>query len=207
MSIRTTPLFQTSPPKTPSSEAPNPTETKPEITPEVSPTPEIINEAKTETTQPEKIENSPVKTNTEKPLFETVIITVPKSKLPKITKTEVTEEKPKAEAVESVAMVKPIDENISSGATRPRIIQEKEIEYEETPPCQITVSEENISLLNGGGSLGVLVGMEGEGDAKKIAAQSSSPTDIEAKLESEIGNLSGRTNLAYQFNEKKLGLL
>ncbi len=185
-----TPEILPTPEVTPTAEAtPNPSETKPEITPEVSPTPEIINEVKTETTQPEKTEKPPVNTNaekTEKPLFEPIIIIVPKSKPLKDTKTEI---KPD----ETVTMVKPIDENISSGATRPRIVPEKEIENEEIPPCRITVSQEDISLLNGGGSLGVLVGMEGEGDVRKITAQSSSPTDIEAKLESEIGNLSGRT--------------
>jgi len=185
-----TPTAEATPEVVPTVEATsNPTETKPEITPEVSPTPEIINEAKAETTQPEKIENPPATTNAEKtgkPIFEPIIITVPKSKPAKDAKTEIKTD-------ENVAKVKPIDENIGSGATRPRLIPEKEIENEVIPPCRITTSEENISLLNGGGSLGVLVGMEGNGDVKKIAAQSSSPTDIEAKLESEIGNLSGRT--------------
>lgn len=185
-----TPTAEATPEVVPTVEATsNPTETKPEITPEVSPTPEIINEAKAETTQPEKIENPPANTNAEKtgkPIFEPIIITVPKSKPAKDAKTEIKTD-------ENVAKVKPIDENIGSGATRPRLIPEKEIENEVIPPCRITTSEENISLLNGGGSLGVLVGMEGDGDVKKIAAQSSSPTDIEAKLESEIGNLSGRT--------------
>lgn len=177
---------------------PNQTETKPEITPEVSPTPEKINETKTDVVITENIKSPPIKTNnekTEKPLFEPIIITVPANKPTKDTKTEVTEEKPKTEIKtdENVAAVKPIDENIGSGAIRPRIVADKQIENEEIPMCQITVSEENISLLNGGGSLGVLVGMEGEGDVRKITAQSSSPTDIEAKLESEIGSLSGRT--------------
>ncbi|MDQ3181795.1 MAG: hypothetical protein M3Q33_14930, partial [Acidobacteriota bacterium] len=195
LQVETTPTPEGSPTVDATS---NQAETKTEITPEVSPTPEKINDAKTETKQPEKTENPPVKTNsekTEKPLFEPIIITVPKSKPSKDTKIEVTEKKPKTEIEtdESVKMVKPSDENISSGATRPRIFLEKKVENAEISPCIITVSKNNISLLNGGGSLGVLVGMEGEGDVKAITARSSSAPDIETKLESEIGNLSGRT--------------
>lgn len=166
---------------------PSPTpETQTEILPEVSPTPEITNAAKTD--------NPPVETNnekTEKSIFDPIIITVPKNTPPKTIKEKPTTEiKPD----ESVAKVTPIiDENNSSGATRPRIVREKKIETEEIVPCQITVSEENISLLNGGGSLGVLVGMKGEGDVKSITVQSNSPADIETKLEPEIGNVSGRT--------------
>lgn len=185
-----TPEISPTPAVSPTVEAtPNPTETKTETTPEVSPTPEIVNETKTTVVITETIKNPPVNANTEKtekPFFEPIIITVPKSRPTKDTQTEI---KPN----ETAPTVKPIDENIGSGAIRPRIVADKTIENEELPPCRITVSEENISLLKGGGSLGVLVGIEGIGDVRKIAAQSSSPTDIEAKLESEIGNLSGRT--------------
>ncbi len=174
----------------------NPTPT-PENFPtiEATPTPEIVNEVKTETKQSENIENPPVKTTiekTEKPLFEPIIIHVPQNNQPKSKKTDIPQEKPTAEANpdEIAAMVKPIDESLSSGATRPRIVAEKK---EEISPCQITVSEENVSLLHGGGSLGILVGIEGEGDVKSIAVRSNSPTDVETKLEPEIGNLSGRT--------------
>ena len=168
---------------------PNPTEIKPETTTEATPVPALISEAGAETTKPEKIESPQIRTNaekTEKPLFEPIIITVPKNKPLKDTKPEVRTD-------ETAAMVKPTVENNGSGAIRPRVVADKQIEVEAVAPCQITVSEENISLLNGGGSLGILVGMAGEGDIKKIAARSSSPADIDVKLESEIGNLSGRT--------------
>ena len=186
------PTVETSPMPTPEIQ---PTiEQEPTPTPEVLPMPEITTVAKTDSKQPENIENPPVKTNTEKTeksIFEPIIITVPKNSPPKAKKEEPTAE---IKAEEIVAESKPmIDENISSGATRPRIVREKKIEPEEIVPCQISVSEENISLINGGGSLGILVGIEGEGDARTITVRSSSPTDIEAKLDPEIGSLSGRT--------------
>ena len=180
--------------------AASPTPT-PEIQTESSPTPEIINETKTEPTQSEKVENPPVNTNTEKtekPLFEPIVISVPQNKPPKPTKTETKVEKEKAKSEiksdEIVAKINPmIDENISSGAMRLRIVPERKTENEEISPCQITVSQENISLLNSGGILGILVGIEGEDNVRAITIRSSSPTDIETKLEPIIGNLSGRT--------------
>ncbi len=186
------PKVETSP--TPTPEVQPTVEQEPTPTPEVLPMPEITTVAKTDNKQPENIENPPVKTNTEKTeksIFEPIIITVPKNSPPKGKKEESTAE---IKAEEIVAESKPmIDENISSGATRPRIVREKKIEPEEIVPCRISVSEESISLINGGGSLGILVGIEGEGDARTITVRSSSPTDIEAKLDPEIGSLSGRT--------------
>ncbi len=186
------PTVETSP--SPTTEIQPTIEQEPTPTPEVLPMPEITTVSKTDNKQPENIENPPVKTNTEKTeksIFEPIIITVPKNSPPKAKKEEPTAE---IKAEEIVTESKPmIDEKIISGATRPRIAREKKIEPEEIVPCQISVSEENISLINGGGSLGILVGIEGESDARTITVRSSSPTDIEAKLDPEIGSLSGRT--------------
>jgi tetratricopeptide (TPR) repeat protein len=171
------------------------TETKPEVNPLAAPsptpteTPQTVAETKVqETPSPSpiaentaKVEPSPspaeVKTdaaktdepnknaessNTTKPLFEPIIITIPK---PDTSKT-------------------------NSGETRSRRITENKTE--EIEPCTLVVSEENISILNGGGSLGILVSFEKEGDLKQIKATSSSPQDVEVAAEPEIGEASGK---------------
>ena len=94
------------------------------------------------------------------------------------------------------------DAKVDTGLERPRVVTEKpkdndEVKTEETEsdikPCKILVSQNVVTIINGGGSLGVLVGLEeGKGDVKKIKAISSSPEDIEIVLEPEIGALSGR---------------
>jgi hypothetical protein len=47
------------------------------------------------------------------------------------------------------------------------------------PPCSVTVSKEDISLTADGGSIGVLVGVDGDTDPKLLAAAPSSPKDLE----------------------------
>ena len=53
-------------------------------------------------------------------------------------------------------------------------------------PCTVTTSEKSISLLNGGGSLGVLINIKGAGDLREIIAASSSPNDVEAMAQPPI---------------------
>ena len=73
--------------------------------------------------------------------------------------------------------------------TRPRIATEKAADVQ---TCRIITSQESVSIINNGGSLGILVGFENGGDAGKIKSASSNPTDIEVTFEPEIGALSGR---------------
>jgi hypothetical protein len=47
-------------------------------------------------------------------------------------------------------------------------------------------------LLNGGGSLGVSVSFEGEGDFRRITAVSSSAEDVEVRLDPEVGASQNR---------------
>lgn len=148
---------------------PTPQETKTEETnvqetPTPSPTAEVKTENVSETVAKTETETKPAETktaetsNTPKPLFEPIIITIPKT--------------------------------VNSGETRERKVSEAKTE--ETAPCTIVVSQESVSLLNGGGSLGVLVGFEKEGDLKQITAVSNSPQDVEVVAEPEIGETSGR---------------
>lgn len=118
---------------------------------------EITSTLKSET----KIEEKPAETvansektvksaEAEKPLFEPIIITVPKTET-----------------------VNPVTE--------------AETTSEQSPQCKIKVSQENVSLLNNGGSLGMLVTFDGKGNFEELKAASSSQNDIEVTLETEIG--------------------
>jgi tetratricopeptide (TPR) repeat protein/ribosomal protein S15P/S13E len=181
--IPTLPAAEITPPvKTEASPTPNvvtetpqtDAETKP--TPELpanQPTPKIENaptpEKKADEAAPIEIKNElktgetekkPTSENPTKSLFEPIVINVPKP----VTKTS-----------EAIQEKKPTVENPEN--SRPRIAVEKEAE--QTAPCKITSSEEAISVLNGGGSLSVLVSFEGDGDLKEIKAVSSSPNDVE----------------------------
>lgn len=175
------------------------TETTPEIKTEPSPegsTPPKNEETKTtlgakpETTPEIKVEPAPApspqqdapphetnKDKSRKDLFDPVIITIPG---PGAGKPADNPAKPTADSEKQPepAAKKPEE----AGAERPRVVAEKE-----TPKCAITFSQENVSLLNNGGGIGILVGIEGEGDIKELKAVSSSPADVEVLLDPEIG--------------------
>ena len=184
----------------PVTENPTTDETTPTSSPEVenpivpipSPTPSKNTEtvAKAETTS--------------KSLFEPIVINVRKKETQNLPTTG-TEPKPKNTSVEKIESVKteesnspkPVEneriepKNTNASTTRPRVFIEDNLRIE-TPKCELVASQESVWLVNGGGSLGVLVGFAGQGDAKKITAVSSSPKDIEVSLEPEIGANSGR---------------
>jgi tetratricopeptide (TPR) repeat protein len=200
--------------------APNPSPTPPTVAvvitdniPQVPPSPKV-DESKTENkTQPGTSQNTP------KPLFEPVIISVGKTEPTKTEKEKPnpTDEKPTATVQknepaptketnpeteipnpENKPTEKKPDEKILSGENRPRIIITEntgaKTVTEEISSCKLITNPESLSLLNGGGSLGVMVGLENGGDFKQITAASSSPNDIEVKLEPGIGESS---NLAF----------
>ncbi|HEV8592705.1 MAG TPA: hypothetical protein VGQ55_11425, partial [Pyrinomonadaceae bacterium] len=145
---------------------------KAEQSPETT-TPKAVN---TEIVKPETSDvPTPPKTETKadpknKPLFEPIIITIPSP----THKTEPPVEK-KADTPEV-------------GASRPRIVEGVEVKAEEIPSCTINVSEESISLINNGGTIGVLVGIDDEATLKELTAFSSSPKDIEVKYSPELGD-------------------
>ncbi|MBC7898597.1 MAG: hypothetical protein H7070_00965, partial [Saprospiraceae bacterium] len=112
-----------------------------------------------------------------KSLFEPIIINVPKSAPAK-----------KPLEKDTAAAKTQTDDSISSGAARPRVVDGEEIRSEEPAVCSVTASQENISILNGGGSVGILVGIDSS--VKDISALSSSPKDVEVTLEPEIAGVS-----------------
>ena len=56
----------------------------------------------------------------------------------------------------------------------------------------MTVSQENIALAGDGGSIGVLVSVDGDIDPKLLAAAANSPKDLEVTRQPEIAGVSGR---------------
>ncbi len=116
-------------------------------------------------------------------LFEPVIISIPRSNPAKPAGGS---QKPAAEADGN----KKPDESVNSGATRRRVVEGKEITSDQQ--CSIDVNQENISILSGGGSLGVLVTIEGDGQPRQVSATSNSPRDVEVRAEPQIDGISGR---------------
>ncbi len=82
----------------------------------------------------------------------------------------------------------------SVGLTRPRIVPIEDIKKadEPIPTCGILVSQDEITILNNGGNLGIIVGVEKESLNSEIKAISSSPEDVEAIFEPKIGASQGR---------------
>ncbi len=164
----------------------------------IEPTPSPTTEVKTETTvQITPTETKPV----QKPLFEPIIITIPKNET-KPSKESKTEES-KSSETKSETTEKPAEQSVGSGEVRVRKVTAK---AEEIPPCTIVASQENVSILNGGGTLGVLVGFEKDGDLKQIKAVSSSPNDVEVMFDPEVGENSGRAFFVIKSISGKTGI-
>ncbi|HQU84031.1 MAG TPA: tetratricopeptide repeat protein [Pyrinomonadaceae bacterium] len=188
-----TPEVSASPEPTPSAnestEIKNDKPTDAVVSPSPQATPETIVEVKeTPTKETEKTsengENAPKTSASPKPLFEPIIISVPQmSPIKTSSESKETPEKP---------VEKPADENVISGANRVRVVVEDKLTPKGIEPCPLIVSQENISLLNGGGSIGILVGFEKDGKLSDIEASSSKPQDIDVSFEPEIGAQSGR---------------
>ena len=141
----------------------------------------------------------------EKALFDPVIINVSKAE------EEKKNEKPLPE-VNTEPAAKPTEINKTEpGATRERIVAEKKIETETNvsaeskDACKISVSQEAISILSGGGSLGVLIGLEGKTDPGEITALSSNPGDLEVTRQIETTGVSNSAFFVIKSISQKKG--
>ena len=123
-----------------------------------------------------------------KSLFEPIVITVPETWKQTGKPTDAI----RAEIADSSspATKKGTSDPSGAGATRNRLVDGKEVKSNQQ--CSIELSDENISLLNGGGSMGILVTILGDGILKDVAASTSSPRDVEVRPEPEIEGLPGR---------------
>ncbi len=185
-----------------------PAAVSPTVKTDVQPSPEIaaINN-KNAAPAPEKPRSS---------AFETIVITVPKndsSKKPEAVPAKTENEPPTAAPNAGAAVEIKTDETVTASdyvveknaanRTRPRVVGVAETG--ETVPCKILTSQESVSILSDGGSLGVLVGFENGGNIKEITAQSSNPNDVEITFEPEIGTLSGRAFYVIKSVSQKTG--
>ncbi len=190
------------------------TEVKTETTTETKPTPttEEKTETKTETvTETKPTETPKEETKTEqKPLFEPIIITIPKpatnpTEKPKTENNSTEETKTEESKTEQSNTETKVDEKIASGETRQRRVNPNP-NTEEITPCTIVANQENISILNGGGTIGILVGFEKDGDVKQLKATSSSPNDVEVVFDPEIAANSGRAFFVIKSISTKTGV-
>jgi tetratricopeptide (TPR) repeat protein len=147
------------------------------IEPAVTPTPEI------------KTETKPDSKSTPKPLFPPVIIEVGKT-TPTPTPTP-TENKESETATQNKETTSQNTEKTNEPVGRPRVVTTESSAISEPPSCLVS-SQDNLSILSKGGNLLVLVGFLQEGEVSAIKAESSSPSDVTATPQPEIGKQTNR---------------
>lgn len=212
-SVKVEPTPTPAPTAEPTTSEPTPSSTPtPEATPKSSETPASENaEAKqkvvlTPAPTPEiKAAESNSKTTAKPsstPLFNPIVITVPKAETIKSPKLEASVEK------SSETKAKDTTATDNSGETRSRITNKQNTETSNAEPtqCQIDVNQETVTIVANGGNLGVLVGYKDEGDITKITASSSSPADVDVALDPDIGRQSNRLFFVIKSTSTKTGI-
>ncbi|PYT00023.1 MAG: hypothetical protein DMF63_08615 [Acidobacteria bacterium] len=161
-------------------ESPKTDEVKTEPAAETKPT---LSETPTTGKVGEKSRSETVaKSSEKKPLFEPIIIKIPAPKPATKSATEL------------------------SGSARPRLIDNQEVKAEAPETCGVSVSQESISLINGGGTVGLLVTVETPGDIKDLVATSSSPKDVDVAVEPEISGVADRRFFVIKSRSSLLGI-
>ena len=100
----------------------------------------------------------------------------------------------------------PADGSVASGAARPRVIEGQEVKVDEPAPCTIEFSQDSISLINDGGSVGILVTLNGASDIKNLTAASSSAKDVSVSAEPEIAGFPNRRFYVIKSVSTSLGM-
>lgn len=121
-------------------------------------------------------------------LFKPVIITIPDAAAKEAAKSA----EGGSVTTNQRAADKSGDLALSSGAGRMRVIAGKEIKGDQLATCSISSSEDSVSVTSNGGTVGILVGIDGEGDIRDVTAKSNSPNDIQVTREPEIAGLAAR---------------
>ncbi|MCW5959830.1 MAG: tetratricopeptide repeat protein [Pyrinomonadaceae bacterium] len=103
---------------------------------------------------------------------------------------------------------KPVDPAVKSPETsaatinsRPRLVTSNQPEL---PACSLKIEQENVSIVNDGGSLGTFVSLEGS-NGGQITAVSNSPDDVTVELQSGIGVLTERKFYVFRSISTKTG--
>jgi hypothetical protein len=152
---------------------------EPVSTPAPSPTPDDNTVAKlTDNARPEN--NKPTAAPTPKSIFEPIIITIPKSEAIKLSSSATTINTPTLE----LKRPNPND--------RPRVVDGRPVNVIDPAPCQISVSQERLSLINNGGMMSVLVGVDKPGDLREIQFVVSDPKAISVSTETNFDGIQGR---------------
>jgi tetratricopeptide (TPR) repeat protein len=198
----------TSPTPTPEALSPKP-EQSPTL--EASSTPEQVKTPESSSTPAEttvaKASESPL-TRTSKPLFDPIVISIPR---PAAERTKpVSEPTPEiSDAAETDKKAVPETEKKdtarSDDPARPRIVEGKAITGE-LLPCEISVSQESVSIINNGGSIAMLVSIEQGEDIKQVTAESNSPSDVEVVSEPDITGVASRSMFVVKSISEKTGL-
>jgi hypothetical protein len=201
-----TPAAQESPkpdqpkPEIPSTPLPTPAQPEPSPTPEIKIEPAVQRVVAAPTPSPTPDERSvsqviskppdeprkeeppkPAASNSPKPLFEPIIITIPRS------------DSSKSPPPETENSQRPTLELSRPGPeSRPRVIVTESIRQAEPSPCQINISQERLSLINSGGSQSVVVGVDRPGTLNELKFVVSDPEDISVRHERDVSDIQGR---------------
>ena len=165
--------------------------TDPSLKPAAEPTPNDNAVAKTERRRRTDTDNRPSPSETPKPLFEPIIITIPRADSPKNTPTEQRTERPTLE--------------INNTDGRGRIIDGKPVQTIDPDPCQIFVNQDKISLVSDGGMLSILVGVEKGNSLSDVRFVISDPEDISVTLDPDVTGLEGRALYTIRSTSGKTG--
>lgn len=110
--------------------------------------------------------------------------------------TNSTTDEPKTEISETVPP--------KSALERLRIVPEDDVS---ASPCKVLMDQDEVSIINDGGSIGLLIGLEDRNaDPKKIKAISGSPENIEILFEPELGVSGERAFFIIRSISKDLGI-
>jgi hypothetical protein len=75
---------------------------------------------------------------------------------------------------------------------RTRLIEGQPVQTIAPPPCEISVNQERLSLLNNGGTLAILIGVEKGQSLSDLKYVVSSPSDISVRYEPDVSGVQGR---------------
>lgn len=175
---------------------PTPTETPVEEKPQVSATPPVEQPTPQPTpaaTSP--IEEKPAQNQPENKSAEVLPKTVETPTAPEEKKTELTSVLPKKAA------------ETEPDESRPRVIISDNLTGTTTVEMAscLVASQNSVSIINNGGSLGILVGYTGEGDIAQIKAESPNTEDVEITRDPEIGKMSNRVFFVIKSISAKTG--
>jgi hypothetical protein len=94
----------------------------------------------------------------------------------------------------------------NTGEARPRVIAGAEVREELPATCKLVLSDENVSVINDGGSVGVLVEIDPANTDEAVSAVSSSPGDVDVRIEPVSGSSNGRRFYIIRSVSSTLGL-